>query len=195
MPENASVGVENRPWLVFFPVMVGVMRVSSENGDRLVMISSPVPQSPLIIHRGGEESISDLAAAMREILSTDSAPAGPPPASKSSIEALRSVDRPEIGDGDGECAVCLDALWDCEDGEVRVVKEMPCGHRFHGGCVEKWLNSHGVCPLCRFRMPVEEEGTKKEEEQSRRLDFNIRFDFGGFLRHHHHHHPIIDDLD
>lgn len=35
---------------------------------------------------------------------------------------------------------------------------MPCKHRYHSGCVEEWLGIHGSCPVCRFKMPVEEEG-------------------------------------
>jgi hypothetical protein len=30
-------------------------------------------------------------------------------------------------------------------------KETPCGHSFHGKCVERWLNMKGSCPMCRCR--------------------------------------------
>ncbi|KAG9147346.1 hypothetical protein Leryth_021416, partial [Lithospermum erythrorhizon] len=65
---------------------------------------------------------------------------------------------------DGECVVCL------EDWEVgQVAKEMPCKHRFHGDCIEKWLKIHGSCPVCRFNMPVEEDQdvNKKNESENR----------------------------
>jgi hypothetical protein len=38
---------------------------------------------------------------------------------------------------------------------------MPCGHRFHGECLERWLGVHGSCPVCRSELlkpdPAEEE--------------------------------------
>ncbi|RLN33775.1 hypothetical protein C2845_PM03G13680 [Panicum miliaceum] len=44
----------------------------------------------------------------------------------------------------GDCAICLDSVEDAG-------KEMPCGHRFHGECLERWLGVHGNCPACRRR--------------------------------------------
>ncbi|KAM7250183.1 hypothetical protein ACFE04_022066 [Oxalis oulophora] len=45
----------------------------------------------------------------------------------------------------GECSICLDSF---EVGDV--VKTMPlCHHSYHRHCVDKWLNSHSDCPLCR----------------------------------------------
>ncbi|CAN1794379.1 E3 ubiquitin-protein ligase MPSR1 [Linum perenne] len=101
---------------------------------------------------------------------------GLPPASKASIEAMPSV---EIGAecGIGECVICL-GEW--VEGEV--VKEMPCKHRFHGSCVEKWLGIHGSCPVCRYQMPVEELNKKSDDEEGRRRvgrDLFGSFSFGG----------------
>lgn len=40
------------------------------------------------------------------------------------------------------CAICL------EEGEEKEA-QLPCGHRFHKRCVEKWLTfQHLRCPLC-----------------------------------------------
>ncbi|KAL2326889.1 hypothetical protein Fmac_020316 [Flemingia macrophylla] len=71
-----------------------------------------------------------------------------PPASRESIEALPSVEVEE-GCGDLECVVCLE-----EFGVGGVAKKMPCKHKFHSGCIEKWLGIHGSCPVCRYEMPV-----------------------------------------
>ncbi|KAL2481533.1 RING-H2 finger protein ATL5 [Abeliophyllum distichum] len=43
------------------------------------------------------------------------------------------------------CAVCLNEF---KEGDgVRVLSE--CTHIFHVLCIDKWLNSHHNCPLCR----------------------------------------------
>ena len=105
---------------------------------------------------------------------------GPPPAAKSAIEAMASV---EIGEGDdGDCAICLE-----EWVSGMIVKEIPCKHRFHGGCIEKWLGMHGSCPVCRYAMPAEEEerekkGEEREEGGGRRREIWVSFSFGGMRR-------------
>ncbi|GKB87966.1 RING-H2 finger protein ATL8-like protein [Tanacetum coccineum] len=44
-----------------------------------------------------------------------------------------------------ECAICLGEYVDGD--EIRVLPQ--CGHGFHVGCIDKWLNSHSSCPSCR----------------------------------------------
>ena len=54
-------------------------------------------------------------------------------------------------DDQEECAICLDPL--AEDGSTLA---LPCGHAFHGSCVEG-LRARGVakvCPLCRGELPT-----------------------------------------
>ncbi|XP_052150006.1 E3 ubiquitin-protein ligase RDUF1-like [Oryza glaberrima] len=92
---------------------------------------------------------------------------GVAPASRASIAALREV---EEEDDDGEeasdCAICLDDGEESREtcGSGRRRKEMPCGHRFHGECVERWLGIHGSCPLCRHEMPPATAAEAEEEE-------------------------------
>ncbi|XP_010480650.1 PREDICTED: E3 ubiquitin-protein ligase RNF181-like [Camelina sativa] len=66
----------------------------------------------------------------------------------------------EMNGCEGECVICLEE-WKSEE----TVKEMPCKHRFHGGCVEKWLGFHGSCPVCRDEMHVDgdEVGKKRND--------------------------------
>ncbi|KAL5722836.1 RING-type E3 ubiquitin transferase [Ranunculus cassubicifolius] len=99
-------------------------------------------------------------------------------ATKDSIQAMPRVVITEEHK-EKECSICLDG-WEI-GGEAR---EMPCKHLYHGKCIEKWLGMHGSCPLCRYKMPLDETFTWKassdvnggEGEQDRR----IRFSFGSF---------------
>ncbi|GMI79428.1 hypothetical protein HRI_001612100 [Hibiscus trionum] len=71
------------------------------------------------------------------------------PATKESIDALKKV---KLGDDDGiECMICMEKL---VLSKTEVVTCMPCSHLFHGDCIEKWLSTSHLCPLCRFPMPT-----------------------------------------
>jgi len=41
------------------------------------------------------------------------------------------------------CAVCLSEF---ESGDL--VRRLPCGHKFHRPCIDKWLRLNRACPLC-----------------------------------------------
>ncbi|XP_006898084.1 PREDICTED: E3 ubiquitin-protein ligase RNF126 [Elephantulus edwardii] len=70
---------------------------------------------------------------------------GPPPADKEKIEALPTVPVTEEHVGSGlECPVCKD---DYALGES--VRQLPCNHLFHDGCIVPWLEQHDSCPVCR----------------------------------------------
>ncbi|XP_009778983.1 E3 ubiquitin-protein ligase SIRP1-like [Nicotiana sylvestris] len=69
------------------------------------------------------------------------------PATKASIEALPII---QIVEHEEECAICL---LEFQVGEK--TKEMPCKHRYHSNCINKWLERHGSCPVCRYKLPVE----------------------------------------
>ena len=43
------------------------------------------------------------------------------------------------------CSICLDPL--SEEGPTRVDK--PCRHQFHEDCINRWLENHTTCPICR----------------------------------------------
>ncbi|KAF6096711.1 ring finger protein 126 [Phyllostomus discolor] len=70
---------------------------------------------------------------------------GPPPADKEKIQALPTIPVTEEHVGSGlECPVCKD---DYELGEH--VRQLPCNHLFHDGCIVPWLEQHDSCPVCR----------------------------------------------
>lgn len=47
------------------------------------------------------------------------------------------------GGSETGCAVCLAEF---ERGDL--LRQLPCGHKFHSTCIDKWLRTKKVCPLC-----------------------------------------------
>jgi hypothetical protein len=41
------------------------------------------------------------------------------------------------------CSICLDPFG------TRFVKNLPCGHTFHKGCIKNWSERSNTCPTCR----------------------------------------------
>lgn len=68
-----------------------------------------------------------------------------------SMAAVRGLKRKRVvKDGVEEsCRVCLEEFMKGER-----VTIMPCRHVFHEGCIETWLGTNHVCPICRFKMPT-----------------------------------------
>ncbi|KAM3207206.1 hypothetical protein ACQJBY_062429 [Aegilops geniculata] len=66
-------------------------------------------------------------------------------------EALKTVEAPSDGQG---CPICMedDGDDDAATTYAGAWKETPCGHRFHGQCVERWLQAKGSCPMCRHQV-------------------------------------------
>ncbi|KAL5722835.1 RING-type E3 ubiquitin transferase [Ranunculus cassubicifolius] len=114
---------------------------------RIVLIN-PLTQGMIVI-----ESSRSLEEMIREFASKE----GPKPASKSSIEAMPKV---VVTEDDKEKECCPICIEDWVIGEE--AREMPCKHRYHGKCIEKWLNMHGSCPVCRHKMPVDDEDESRK---------------------------------
>ncbi|KAL0696842.1 hypothetical protein Bca4012_064022 [Brassica carinata] len=76
---------------------------------------------------------------------------GPPPASRSAVDALPTVKvtKEMLRSEMNQCAVCMDEF---EDGVG--VKEMPCRHVYHHDCLIPWLQLHNSCPVCRHELPT-----------------------------------------
>lgn len=50
------------------------------------------------------------------------------------------------GDTHTQCSICLE---DFQEGEVITPLACDKNHAFHPSCIDKWLNTHSTCPVCR----------------------------------------------
>lgn len=106
----------------------------------------------------GSANITDyfMGPGMEDLIEqlTQNAHRGPPPASRSSIDAmpLVKISKRHLR-GDSHCAVCKERF---ELGsEARV---MPCKHLYHSECIIPWLTQHNSCPVCRQELPLHTSG-------------------------------------
>ena len=58
------------------------------------------------------------------------------------------------GDGEAQCAVCLEAL----SGGEKARRLPVCAHTFHVGCIDMWFHSHATCPVCRCHVEPPKAG-------------------------------------
>mmetsp|Transcript_6859 Transcript_6859/g.12086 ORF Transcript_6859/g.12086 Transcript_6859/m.12086 type:complete len:267 (+) Transcript_6859:63-863(+) len=75
---------------------------------------------------------------------------GVPPADKPVVPVERFTTDAERG----ACTICLDEM---RCGEQ--CSRLPCGHVFHSGCLDKWIESHGHSPFCPYRCADEASAT------------------------------------
>lgn len=54
-------------------------------------------------------------------------------------------------DDEPQCTVCL-----CEYEEGERITQLPCQHEFHSMCINKWMQTHNTCPICRIALVPEE---------------------------------------
>uniref|UniRef100_A0A8C1BJX1 E3 ubiquitin-protein ligase RNF181 n=1 Tax=Cyprinus carpio carpio TaxID=630221 RepID=A0A8C1BJX1_CYPCA len=96
----------------------------------------------------------------------------PPPAAKAVVQSLPIVIiSSEQADKALKCPVCL-----LEFEEQETVREMPCKHLFHTGCILPWLSKTNSCPLCRLELPTDNpdyEEFKKDKERRRQREHRL----------------------
>ncbi|XP_030227442.1 E3 ubiquitin-protein ligase RNF181 [Gadus morhua] len=96
----------------------------------------------------------------------------PPPAAAAAVRTLCVVVvSPEQADRGLKCPVCL-----LEFEEQEAVRQMPCNHFFHSGCILPWLGKTNSCPLCRLELPTdnpEYEEFKKDKARRRQRDHRL----------------------
>ena len=45
------------------------------------------------------------------------------------------------------CVVCLNSIT-----TNNIVRKIKCGHSFHIKCIDKWLETHNTCPICKYKL-------------------------------------------
>ncbi|KAJ1432107.1 Zinc finger, RING-type [Sesbania bispinosa] len=79
---------------------------------------------------------------------------GPPPAARSSIDAMPTVRITQAHlRSDSHCPVCKEQF---ELGSE--ARAMPCNHIYHSDCIVPWLVQHNSCPVCRVELPPQGQG-------------------------------------
>lgn len=93
--------------------------------------------------RGSEEEELLLAMA---ISADDPIGYSVPPADRTEVSHVTSVLRfePSAADHAEECAVCLENFQ--RDTNLRI---LPCLHRFHESCADRWFAETRTCPVCK----------------------------------------------
>ncbi|KAL3652822.1 hypothetical protein CASFOL_002503 [Castilleja foliolosa] len=123
-------------------------------------VSLPANFGDYFVGPGFEQLIQQLAE-------NDPNRYGTPPAAKSAVEALPSVNVDEslMKSELSQCAVCKD---DFELGSV--VKQMPCKHVYHTDCILPWLELHNSCPVCRHELPTDDPDYESRVNSARMGD-------------------------
>ncbi|CAI9103244.1 OLC1v1001695C1 [Oldenlandia corymbosa var. corymbosa] len=105
-------------------------------------------------------------------------PINPPqynsPASKSAIESLHHVvvDSAFLEkDPTVVCPVCKDQFLINSEAKL-----LPCNHAYHADCIIPWLQINCSCPVCRHRLPTENEARKHEVHGGERFIGAARLD-------------------
>uniref|UniRef100_M1CKA2 RING-type E3 ubiquitin transferase n=1 Tax=Solanum tuberosum TaxID=4113 RepID=M1CKA2_SOLTU len=95
----------------------------------------------------------DLEQLIHQLAESDLNMFGTPPAAKSAVSGLPDVKvSDELLNSDlSQCAVCKDGFKLDE-----LVKQMPCKHMYHDGCLLPWLEMRNSCPVCRFELPTDD---------------------------------------
>ncbi|GLJ23806.1 hypothetical protein SUGI_0451690 [Cryptomeria japonica] len=51
--------------------------------------------------------------------------------------------------------------------EGETMKKIPCKHEYHEECIDKWLASSNLCPLCKHELPTDDLDYEQRKKQIR----------------------------
>ncbi|KAF3781933.1 E3 ubiquitin-protein ligase, partial [Nymphaea thermarum] len=83
--------------------------------------------------------------------------------------SYRGIGKHGSGGLGGRCPICLEGF-DTD----REARETPCRHRYHKDCINKWLENHNTCLVCRFQMPLVEENNSAAGGAAHREEEGLR---------------------
>jgi hypothetical protein len=70
------------------------------------------------------------------------------------------------------CPICQEVLSspNSNGGNTGVISVFPCGHRFHRGCINMWIqkNSKNTCPICRGPFNKKQYGGRRKTRKTRK---------------------------
>ncbi|KAF6151872.1 hypothetical protein GIB67_010446 [Kingdonia uniflora] len=152
-------GRSNGPWLIFSGQVPVQMPESGGLGLEVLLNGNPsigvrrANVRDYFVGPGLDEFLEQLSRNDRR---------GPPPASRSSIDALPIV---KISQRhlrtDTHCPVCKEKF---ELGAE--AREMPCNHMYHSDCIVPWLVQHNSCPVCRHELPPQRSDSVSSSSSS-----------------------------
>mmetsp|Transcript_46277 Transcript_46277/g.110110 ORF Transcript_46277/g.110110 Transcript_46277/m.110110 type:complete len:623 (-) Transcript_46277:226-2094(-) len=67
--------------------------------------------------------------------------------SRTSTMTFDSSNAGTTDDGHRQCGICLQDF--CDGEQLRL---LPCWHRYHCACIDRWLREHADCPFCKTRI-------------------------------------------
>ncbi|KAK9059898.1 hypothetical protein SSX86_020602 [Deinandra increscens subsp. villosa] len=129
--------------------------------DHSVEFRFQAPGDRYIGNPGDYVDAAGYEALLQTLAESDSGKRGAPPAASYAVEALPTV---EVKSTETEvCTICKDKL---VNNEEEIVKQLPCGHMYHGDCIVPWLGSRNTCPVCRYELPTDDP--EYEEDRKKR---------------------------
>ncbi|XP_038888994.1 probable E3 ubiquitin-protein ligase RHY1A [Benincasa hispida] len=133
--------------------------------ERLRGASSPRSRNALVEALDGSPEISTNRSQRISLVDADRmqlvpAPSKRPPGlSQDAIDRLQLevfINTEHIIDDDvtttttsNECSICLESF---TDGDVLI--HLPCEHKFHHACLDRWIRTCGECPYCRQHVVI-----------------------------------------
>jgi WD40 repeat protein len=86
-------------------------------------------------------------------------------AAKAAEAAAKGAD---VRAGQSECTICLDTFDTPKNGPGPTdTVTTKCYHRFHRKCINKWLEQHNNCPVCKRVIEGQLGGRKYKKKQTR----------------------------